>query len=109
METNTVSVEELNAVIRTVLNSPPGLHISDAKVWKRVDVNGVETYVGDTSYIITFNEKISSDVKEATHYGISLEKTVKKYLKSEGFIEEGLVVYVGLQRVSVQNPPIYGD
>jgi hypothetical protein len=100
---NSLSVRELNAVIATAPH-PHGQKFPCAKNWKRVDVAGVETYVGDTSYIVTLNNKISTDVEEINRNWISLEKTVTRYLECEGFIAEGTVVYVGLQRVSIKNP-----
>lgn len=104
MKPNTLSVRELNAVVATAPH-PHGKKFPYAKEWKRVDVVGVETYVGDTSYIVTLNEKLPADVEEMNRNGISLEEAVTWYLKCEGFITEGLVVYVGLQRINLRKPP----
>ena len=100
---NTLNPQELNAIIR---NIPPDNHGAFAipKGWTRVDVGNLETYVGDSIYIITLIEKLPRTMTEMESDNMSVEQVVTKYLRDEGFIGEEYA-YIGLQRFDLANPP----
>lgn len=104
METiNTLSPEELNAVIRNLPPDENGPFIAPKK-WMRVDVGTLETYVGDKLYVITLVEKLPNSLEEVESNAEFAEQTVIRYLQGEGFIGEEYA-YVGLQRFDLKNLP----
>jgi hypothetical protein len=73
-------------------------------MWKRVDVGTLETYVGDSLYVITLIDQLPTSLEEAASNGLSAEDTVIRYLQGEGFLGEEFV-YLGLQRFDKNNLP----
>ena len=103
---NTLTPEELDAIIRTVpldemvLNPMP-----KPKKWVRVDCGQTEVYVGDRLYIIALVEKIHDTEDEIVSTQLNVEETVVKYLRSEGFIDNDYA-YVGMQRFKINSPEV---
>lgn len=102
MKTNTLSPEDCNALIqRMPCESGP---LPSATTWQRVDVGFLETYVGDSLYVITLIERLPKTIDEVQSQGESVEETVIRYLQGEGFVGEQFV-YLGLQRFDKDNLP----
>ena len=76
-----------------------------AKKWQRVDVGDLEVYVGDRKYVISFVETLPKTSREMEANTLSAEETVMKYLIGEDFVDSEDFLYVGLQRIDLQDPP----
>lgn len=95
---NTLTPEELDSIIRTIpMDERLPEPLPKPKKWVRIDCGQTEVYVGDRLYIIALVEKIHDTEDEIVSTQLSVEETVVKYLRSEGFIDNDYA-YVGMQR-----------
>ena len=100
---NTLTPEELDAIIRTIpMDERLPEPLPKPKKWVRIDCGQTEVYVGDKLYIIALVEKIHDSEDEIVATQLSVEETVVKYLRSEGFIDNDYA-YVGMQRFKVNS------
>lgn len=74
------------------------------KMWRRVDVGTLETYVGDDVYAMAFINQIPNTIEEMELNNKRAEETVIRYLQAEGFIGKEYI-YMGLQRFDLQHLP----
>ncbi len=103
MKKKNFSSFELNKYLREAANFH-GTDVYQFKHWIRVDVGKIEVYVGDNICVIAFINNNPKSMHEMVAYNEQVEKTVVKYLRSEGFIGEDLV-FVGMQTINMENLP----
>jgi hypothetical protein len=101
---DTLTPQELDAIIRNLPSEALLGPIPRPKKWKRVDVGQIEVYVGDRLYVVALCEKLPQSIDEMASNQVNTEDTVIKYLRSEGWIDEEYA-YVGMQRFSLKQPP----
>jgi hypothetical protein len=98
---NTLTPKELDKLVRTIpLDDMVYDPLPEPKKWVRVDCGQTEVYVGDRLYIIALVEKMFDNEDEVVATQLSVEETVVKYLRSEGFIDDDYA-YIGMQRFKI--------
>ena len=100
--TNTLTNEELDTIIRTIPDELSDEPFPAPKKWIRVDCGEIEVYVGDRMYVIALVEKLTDSETEIVDTQISTEDTVIKYLQNEGFLDDEYA-YVGMQRFGMDS------
>lgn len=74
-----------------------------AKVWQRIDVGDQETYVGDSSFVITIIKHPPASVEEMNENCKKVQPIVIRYLLGEGFITDAYL-YMALQELDLRRP-----
>lgn len=100
---NTLTPDELNAVIRNITDEKTGKPLQAPTSWQRIDCGNIEVYVGDRSYVVALVDELLKTEQEIANKQINTESIVTKYLQSEGFIDAEYA-YVGMQQFSINLP-----
>ena len=100
---DTLTTEELDEIARIIPFDDiiPSKSLPNPKKWIRVDCANTEVYVGDRTYIVALVEKIPETIDEVAGTHVNLEEVVSKYLKAEGFIDNGYA-YIGMQKFGLK-------
>ena len=100
---DTLTPQELDAIIRTIPDELTGEPFAAPKVWKRVDCGETEVYVGDRLYVVALVDKLTDSEQEVVDNQINTEDTVIKYLTGEGFLDDEYA-YIGMQQFAIKPP-----
>jgi hypothetical protein len=100
-----MSTFELNKFMREAAEYHQQKHVYQAKEWKRADCGKIEVYVGDELYVVAvINRKPIKYKSGLVKNNKAIEKTIIRYLQSEGFIGNEYV-YVGMQTIDINLLP----
>lgn len=95
-EVSPLSTDVLNDIARNVEVQYENGQRMIIKKWVRLTKGETEIYIGDRQLVISFIHTHPENQDELERFAADTQKSVIKYLKSEGFILPNWI-YVGLQ------------